>query len=390
MEKQDLNLMIIWENARSSQDKILSDLSDNFSLCECFDIGWTKELFHNNLTRFYGQKLPNGSFKEKHCGNGRFLLVIFIDNNPNYTYRTTSKGEELVNTNIFDKKNLYREWTGGGHKIHATNGEHEINHDLMLLLGVDAESYLQKIQTLSKKNNLTITPLDKDLEGASEWSSFEHLFKTLNACINYVVMRNYENLPNAYQVDEHGDIDFLSDDMQEMVCLINGEPKNRLFRPNAFDIKVNKELIPCDVRSVGDGYYDETWQQDILSNTEYKRGFKVPSQKNFIAMLVYHALIHKVRLSNSYNTIFQQESLPLTQLHSWLEKFMNENSYQIELPMDISVYFNYSNRNLLNVNIKHSPLQKRILRKIRQWFLVDFRLLTKRIITKGRHSFGDS
>ena len=42
---------------------------------------YLKKFFGKNLTSFYGTNLPPNSKKEKHCGNGEFLLITFYDKN---------------------------------------------------------------------------------------------------------------------------------------------------------------------------------------------------------------------------------------------------------------------------------------------------------------------
>ena len=62
---------------------------------------------------------------------------------------------------MFDSKFMYREWTGGGHKIHCTNSIDETNHDLTLLLDKNAEDYLNDANKIETNNayakNLTRT-----------------------------------------------------------------------------------------------------------------------------------------------------------------------------------------------------------------------------------------
>ena len=65
---------------------------------------WEKRDFSNILSRFYGEKLPEKSFKEKHCGNGPFISIVVKQDNPIYEERKTSKGEALVNRLLYDKK----------------------------------------------------------------------------------------------------------------------------------------------------------------------------------------------------------------------------------------------------------------------------------------------
>ena len=99
--KKELHLVIIWENGRYKEREIVNFISKKFKLVEKYKINWNKNLFGKNLTTFYGTNLPPKSDKEKHCGNGEFLLIIFYDNDPKYGYVKTSRGTERVNMNIF-------------------------------------------------------------------------------------------------------------------------------------------------------------------------------------------------------------------------------------------------------------------------------------------------
>ena len=126
---KELHLIIIWKNGRYKEQEIVKSVNEEFDLVEKYIINWDKNLFGKNLTTFYGTNLPPNSKKEKHCGNGEFLLLTFYDNYPKYDYVETSRGTEKVNLNVFLIKEKFRNWTGGGHKIHATNSINESNHD---------------------------------------------------------------------------------------------------------------------------------------------------------------------------------------------------------------------------------------------------------------------
>ena len=98
-------LFIIWNNAYPEKERILDDLKYSFHIIKTIEIQWKKENFNRNLVRFYGQKLPPNSFKEKACGLGPFTLVVYEDPAPRYEDRMTTRGvPERVNINSFDKK----------------------------------------------------------------------------------------------------------------------------------------------------------------------------------------------------------------------------------------------------------------------------------------------
>ncbi|ADN75282.1 hypothetical protein Fbal_1073 [Ferrimonas balearica DSM 9799] len=374
---KELNLVIVWEHGRTAQEEIIEDLNKDFKICEVLEVSWSKEKFANNLTRFYGQKLPSGSHKEKHCGNGSFILITFIDENPVYHNRDTSRGPELVNTNVFDKKTLYRQWTGGGHKIHTTNGKHETAHDLMLLLGQEVDAYIEKF-SLDSPAELSPNAIERDLEGASGWNSFSHLFRTANACSNYVVMRNFENLPDSYLINDHGDIDFLAQNAVDFAYILNAKKSVRPFRPNAYVFFVNGQEVPCDIREVGDGYYDRSWQESILFNATRYNGFCIPSDDDYKPMLAYHALVHKVKVSKDYE---HKLDLDLEGMFKLVSKFLSEHNYSVTLPKDISVYFHFSNSRAISKSISRvTKYNIAVVRIIRQILLVDIRVKLSKLI----------
>ena len=169
MEKE-FHLFIIWNNAYSHKDEILKDIKENFTIRNIFEIKWSEEFFNSNLTRFYGTSLPKGCDKEKHIGRDKFLLVIVEVSKPRYEKRNTSHGECAVCTDMFDKKNEYRQMTAGrgSHMIHATNTVEEFCHDITLLLGINPDDYVKKYKKSSK-----IISLNQDIIGANKkWNSF--------------------------------------------------------------------------------------------------------------------------------------------------------------------------------------------------------------------------
>ena len=141
--KSEIHLFILWQKARKLEQKILEDISCNFLILQMIEIDWRDD-FSTKISKFYGENLPPYSDKEKHVGSGKFLLVIVLDKNPLYQIRRTSKGAKRVNVNMFDSKEMYRKWTGGGHRIHASNDIIEAEHDLKILIGKSI-SELRKI-----------------------------------------------------------------------------------------------------------------------------------------------------------------------------------------------------------------------------------------------------
>jgi len=111
MEKM-LQLFLIWENGRKHEEKILNDISAKYEILQIFDIKWPQTEFANNLSRFYGKRLPSGGKKEKECGTGEFTLVLCYDNNPNMVnderhsgMQSNANGSIDINNNIINFDN---------------------------------------------------------------------------------------------------------------------------------------------------------------------------------------------------------------------------------------------------------------------------------------------
>ena len=285
--KKELHLFIIWKNALDNKDGIITDIKKAFSIRNMFMINWSDKNYSPNLSRFYGTSLPEGSHKELHCGRGNFLLIIVEDNKPVYEERQTSHGPEVVNINMFDKKTLYRDWTGGGHKIHATNNEKEFNHDITLLLGVNKEDFVKKY-----KPNKDVININQDLPGADTWNNIEEMFYVLNNCIDYVVLRDFENdLSELYNLSY--DADLLCKNKEDALWILNGTSDGK--------VKLKDSECLFDIKYVGDGYYCTAMEEDILKTRKFNNFYYIPEKEYWYMSSLYHALIHKFNFETEYN-----------------------------------------------------------------------------------------
>lgn len=348
---QEIHLFILWENALYKKQEILKDMQESFDILGMYNITWSKEKFSENLSRFYGTNLPKGCGKEEHCGNGTFLLVVVRCNNPKYEDRDTSKGIQRVNTSMFDKKTYYRELTGGGHRVHATNSEIETNHDLTLLLG-------KSIKDFVKENNSwdgNEINLQKDLFGANGWSDAKEMFYALNNCINYALLRNYETLPEEIYVNEHNDIDIICDSFENAAYVLNAKKVfNEEYRVH-YKAMVGQGFANFDLRYIGDAYYFKQLEEDLLKTKIYnEKGFYTISNDYYFYTLLYHALLHKPSFSEDYKNRLSKMNKEFENLENeqqyleMLQKWLIQNEYIVIKPIDKSVQFNKENAKRLS------------------------------------------
>ena len=358
---EEVHLFIIWSKAIDQKDKIVKAISKDFFIYSIYNTTWSKNRFSSNLSRFYGENLADNSHKEKHCGTDTFCCIIVKDSSPIYEVRDTSKGPRVVSSKLFDAKQLYRSWTGGGHKIHATDNVEETKLQLALLFGKDYNDYL-----LQEKFDKNIIDYDNDLKGANGWNSFDELFNVLNLTSNYIVLRNFDNLEEQL-TSKHPDVDILTTNKTLTRDVLNAVPtKGKSFRVQHSVLIANKN-INFDIRYVGDNYYDKNWETELLkSKIKHKKGFYIPNSINLFYSLMYHALIHKPHISEDYFKQFIDLSIKLNldfkvcdmtdiSLLDILLLHMHEYKYEIVEPYDISVFFNET---LINKKI-YIPISKK-------------------------------
>ena len=131
IDKTEIQLFLLWGNARHKESEIIEEIKSQFEIVEMYEIAWDKDIFKQNLERFYCEKIRG---KIKHTGTDKFLLVTIRDKSPQYEYMQTLKGYELVNSKILSLKKKFRKLTGGGYKIHSTNDIGEVDKNLVFLI----------------------------------------------------------------------------------------------------------------------------------------------------------------------------------------------------------------------------------------------------------------
>ena len=96
---------------------------------------------------------------------------------------------------------------------------------------------------------------------------------------DYVVQRNWENLPDTYEVDGHGDLDLFVSDLDR----------------NEVDIVVRpyQQYFPIDVRSPRDNYYPDRINMLLLEARRQYNGFYIPNEIAFFWALYWHNMAHK-------------------------------------------------------------------------------------------------
>ena len=336
------HLLVVWEAATHRLAEIETDLQRRFEQLYKIRVRWSEAHVHENMGRFYGKKLPDIAEKVAHCGAGEFVVYFLDDPVPSWAVLETSSGPQLVNRNMFEAKQLYREMTGGGHRVHATNNSPETLRDAVLLLGNE----------LPRPEDFE-SAIHRDLTGCRGWSSLTEMFAVVNLCAKYVVLRNFDTLPEEHHTELHGDIDVLCVNRDEFAQLTNAR---RVF-PQAYRrhymVNVGGEDVAFDIRDVNENYYCPRWSRDLIRRRVARPGIYTPDQQDYLYSLAYHALLHKaflpadygVKLAALFDSADQMDPVSnhLGYIAEALELYMSTNGYRFVRPLDWSVYFNYRN-----------------------------------------------
>ena len=136
----------------------------------------------------------------------------------------------------------------------------------------------------------------------------EDLFRQLDEeNIVYVVLRNWEALPESVAVGPHSDLDLLVHPLHvdRVDQLWRGE------RTHAEDFRVQRKVpvlgpageqsyILVDVRSTDDGYMPEDWCHRLLSRRVPHKMFHVLPPRDYFVSLLYHVVAHKGVMTPDY------------------------------------------------------------------------------------------
>ncbi len=216
-------LFIIWQNASFMEKQIVTDIKNNFEIFRVYEICWTPAYFANNLSRFYGKKLPKSCRKEREVGTGAFKLYIVYDALPQYV--------NGVNINIIKRKIEYRQLTGGNF-IHASDTPAETNENLLFLLG----KTWKEIEREGK--NDTVIRHNQDIHGYPCWYDLSTALDTVKK-VPFTRIKAYKNSYLIYSRTPN------------LICrILNASSCFSLSGIHKYSINIGKSVQPIYIHKV--------------------------------------------------------------------------------------------------------------------------------------------
>ena len=183
------------------------------------------------------------------------------------------------------------------------------------------------------------------------WKSMEEVFALLNKKCRYLILRNYEGFFDDILIEGHNDIDVLcasKQDRKNMVNILQATTRIGIDNGIHYKFMYRDKEVALDIRTVGDGYYDEKWQKNMIKNRIYNDlGFYTMNTSDYFYSLIYHAIYQKKEFSEEYSTRLQSMDIKTKgyseqQFEEMLYDFMTKNDYYYTKTYDkyVLLYFN--------------------------------------------------
>jgi hypothetical protein len=348
----ELQTVVIWgKSSRAILKKVKDFINKDHAVVGVHPFVWSEENKVSNLSRFYSTFLGKGSNKYKLSDlhkSDELILLTYTVNNPTIIKTESNK---RVNQSAWRVKTSTRDLYG--YKIHASNDRYEAERDLNLFFGLNSKEYLEKYKNEPLFGEEE-TVEKRDLMGAHGWTDVFEMLKVLEPT-PYCVLRNFDDFPRLDE--EHPDIDLLVSNREEAALLLNAVKVHDTPRVQ-YKTTINGSVVYLDLREVGDGYFDCKWQTRLLDDRRFctDKKFFIPSETNHFFSLLYHAFVHKGKLSSEYRAKLKQLARTgnvkgVCLVHSdWiytdnealkelLGTYMKHNVYQIVQPEDPTVGF---------------------------------------------------
>lgn len=332
--------VIVWESGVPNLPEILYELNSNYNIKYAKHIIWKKREICSNLNHLY----PNRNFNlnspkiKEIGGNNLYVFVVevkqvlsysMLKHHPLYYYKQKLRQRDKINY------------------IHVSDNEEEAKNNFLALDNSYDKSDFHKLKkSHSKKylydsNLLKLKPLRNQ-----GFNNLDFLFNQIKD-EKYVVLRGFENKESML----YGDIDILCENKFTLLSLISPEKVFLDDQRTQYIKLIGNKIVQLDIRDKNDGYYPKKFSLQILDNSIFFSGIKVPSSHYYFWSLLYHCIIHKNFVDNKYklilknlnkvnNNIQKLEFGNLKHIRKELKKYLKRNNFKVSIPTDYSVSIN--------------------------------------------------
>lgn len=362
---ESLSFFLLWESVYSDYEKILDSIDKSFKIIYEIDLNWTSENFPYNLSRLYRLHISQVSdaVADRGLSTGKLKLIIVETKGDRELYQTFSGRVEYVYSDIMNfKEELRAKYKNN--VVHSANSEEEFIRDILLLVGLD------NFHRIQSRTNLGL--IASDLAGVNGWSSFDELFSYLNLTLDYVVLRNSQELIEG-AIDKILDVDLLVSD-QGIFLSISGASYSypRSVGASSCTVRVSNTDVIFDATSIGDGYYCQAWQRDVIERRKFTTFLYTPSIEDEYFCYIYHLALHKTdsEIRKRMNILLELESklsiknvsklrASFVERVEFLGGFLLANGYVLSLPRRANKKINLQYLNYLKSKSPYSKIERK-------------------------------
>ena len=279
MTHQQKHILIIESDSDPSYLFTKENFEVDFKLKLDFDLNFSQILF-NRLYRINYKKSPPLNLLKNQ------LYFFIFKNNAKEIYNKSIINDKIVNaSNSLSSFYFKLAEKKGKFLLTFTKKDFEI---VSQLLFSDAKIENHKNKQILKEKIL----------GMDKWPSLNYLFKFLNKNCNWIIIRNHEFLKDNYLFKPGDDIDILCENQQFFIGMMNA--KKRKGGRCSYEVNVKDQIIPLDIRYVGDKYFDSNWEKNMLKNKIYLNDMPIQSNENYFFSLLYHSKLQKFSVKEDY------------------------------------------------------------------------------------------
>lgn len=287
---QDFHLFCFWSDDKNQASSIENVLSKNFTLKQTFRLNWTKEKLRENFSRLYGKSPSEDTGKQRDSNSMFYWAWLVRDETPDYKYFASNSGDVIYgNVRVKRVKEDLRIMGGSPelYLVHSSLNPQEFWRDAQLLIPVER---LGLAISSSEEENV-VDDLGDPL-GSTGWQSIEELFGFLNRTLHYCILRPEST--SKFVDYESGEIDILVTELDNLCSLANARSRSKSDPDWWREVLVGENRIVFDIREIGDGDLDLSWQRKILRDATLDPiGVFLPSQLDQFFSTVHHVATEK-------------------------------------------------------------------------------------------------
>lgn len=339
-------LLTAWVDTVSIREEIIRLIKQHYAIVDCCEIKWSESSINNNIKRFYGN-ISNSYLGVRDICKERYLFAVVFSEIPTLVDSDESRIGSEQSYGITGLINEIRRKTDSNSFVYVTTNSWETNRGLTLLFGLNTHDFLSTHVGIW---NGTVSLLKQDIAGENQWESLSTFFYVINNTVLYVVLRG-EEFFNGINLEDHGDIDLLVDDIEDAKNIINGYKViySSPVRPKIFIKTESEGSLLLDLWSSKIPYHSPEWHKNMFNTRKYTGLYYKLNEENEFYSLIYHCLVHKkyvasdylLRLNDGYKSLGlykQYDESAYTYIidlyYQVLVDYMQQNQYGISQPIE--------------------------------------------------------